>query len=101
MLLFDEMEKTFPYLEKVYRTQLEEKGDYLDYRMAYQEAVEIVLFITMERFLKEDGLLYRLFLQAGITEKRAMAYHVFKWMQLNMHFSKNAISRADTSPVQE
>ena len=89
MLLFDEMEKTFPYLEKVYQTQLDERDDWLNYKLKYEEAATIVMFTAKENFLQEGSKLHTLFLQAGIKEKNAMAFHLFKWMQINMRFNAN------------
>ncbi len=88
MLLFDEMEKTFPVLEKVYRMQLEEWDDWLNCKLKYEEAAEIVVFYAIENYLREESTLHALFLRAGITEKRAMGYHLYKWMLMNMRFNE-------------
>lgn len=69
--------------------------------MKYEEATDVAVFVAMEKFLQEGSKLHTLFLQAGISEKRAMGYHLFKWMLINMRFNKSEINRADTSPAQE
>ena len=101
MHLFKEMEKTFPTMEKVYRNLLAARYDGLSKQEIYDKAREAAVSCAIYCYLDEGSKLHKLFLRAGITDRRVMGYYIFERMLLNKRFNESRFNRADTSPAQE
>lgn len=89
MLLFEEMEKTFPELEKVYVECLAVSAECLNVDSQIAAVENITVAYAIDTFLKEDSLLYSLFLQAGFHSKSHMAARLVEWMLVNRAFAQN------------
>lgn len=88
MLLFDEMEKTFSELEKVYDAMLWGWKENLNIKKVFEEAESLTIDYAIAAFLDDGSTLHSLFLRAGITKKRTMGYYLVKWMLINKRFDE-------------
>lgn len=101
MHLFDEMEKTFPELEKVYEELLVQQSDFLNLQTVMKAAKEETAYFAMKTFLTEDCILLKLFECAGFSHRWKMAHTLVEWMLFSRRIRQSCINRADRLPAQE
>ena len=101
MKLLDEMEKTFPELEKVYDEILLQHREQLDFWHVMKAAKDETACYAMEAFLKEGSALLEWFECAGFSSRWKMAQTLTEWMLFWKCANQNVLSRSGNAPVQE
>ena len=95
MILFEEMEKCFPELEKHFQEQIDRRGKDKREDTAIEDTYIFLTRLLRAEFLYDGSRLHELFMQAGETSIHRMANIVLQWF---CYYQK--LNQKDTGAVQ-
>ena len=92
MILFEEIEKCFPVLEKHYEEEMYERWEIRGEYSASRDTREFLRCLLMDEYLFKGSELYSLFRRAGVAEPYYMAEHILQWFYFYLRINQKDIS---------